>query len=79
MDKRIASGAPTEDAWNETSIELVGAAEAHTRAFVVNTYNAVMSKMLPTVSKELGAVLSHLLQLYGVYIALKCIGDLFRV
>lgn len=79
MDARIARGTPMEDAWNETSIELVAAAEAHTRAFVVDTYDRVMTKLFKTVSKDLGTVLSQLLHLYGVYVALKSVGDLFRV
>lgn len=67
-----------EDAWNETAIELVAAAEAHCRAFIVQTYYNVTNE-LKNVSSELRKVLVNLMQLYAVHIALRCTGDLLRV
>lgn len=71
-------GKTYEEAWNETQIELVAAAEAHCRAFIVQTYYNVTSQ-LQNVSNELRKVLVHLMELYAVHIVLRCTGDLLRV
>ncbi|XP_044256836.1 probable peroxisomal acyl-coenzyme A oxidase 1 [Tribolium madens] len=76
INARVRNGKKYEDAWNETSIELVAAAEAHCRCFIVTTfYNKVNSL---NVSKELKTVLIQLMNLYAVYTALRLTGDLFR-
>lgn len=78
IDQRVKQGKAYEDAWNETSVELVSAADSHGRAFILQTYaNTVAS--INTVSSELKTVLVKLQQLYTVHTALKCIGDLLRV
>lgn len=78
MNDRIRRGLDSEYAWNETSIELVAASEAHCRAFIVETYYNSVQQVVPTVSKELGKVLTELCELYAVYTLQRCIGDLLR-
>jgi acyl-CoA oxidase len=73
----MSKGKAYEDAWNETSIELVAAAEAHCRSFIVETFYNTVNNL--NVSKELKVVLVQLLNLYGVYTALRLTGDLLRV
>lgn len=79
MNDRIQKGVCSEDAWNQTSIELAAAADAHCRAFIVETYAKMMEKIEATVSNELKTVLIQLRDLYGVHTALKLTGDLLRV
>lgn len=67
-----------EDAYNETSIELVAAAEAHCRVFLVETYYNAFSE-LTNISDELRAVLKQLMELYAVHTILRNVGDLLRV
>lgn len=79
VNERIKRGLAPEDAWNETSIELVSASEMHCRAIVVDTYYNSMMELTKTVSKPLKIVLLQLVDLYAAYIALKFSGDLLRV
>lgn len=78
INERVQKGRIYEDAWNETSIELVAAAEAHCRAFMVETYYGVMKK-INNISEPLRKVLNDLMELYAVHVALRCTGDLLRV
>lgn len=73
----MRDGKAYEDAWNETSIELVAAAEAHCRGFILETFFNTVKKL--NVSNELKIVLEQLMNLYGVYTALRQTGDLLRV
>lgn len=77
MNERIKQGVAPEDAWNQTSIELVAAAEAHCRAFIVNIFYEKIQQV--NVSVELRKILDHLVELYAVNTLLKCSGDLLRV
>lgn len=74
----MKSGRVYEDAWNETSIELVAAAEAHCRVFLVETYYNAFNE-LKKISNELRTVLKQLMELYAVYTILRNVGDLLRV
>lgn len=76
INERIQRNIPPEDAWNQTSIELVAAAEAHCRAFVVKTYYAKIQNC--NVSQKLLPVLNQLVELYAVNTLLRCSGDLLR-
>lgn len=78
INERVRNGRAYEDAWNESSIELTAAAEAHCRGFIVKTFFNTVSN-LNGISNELKTVLVHLMQLYSVHIALKLTGDLLRV
>lgn len=77
MNNRIKQGVIPEDAWNQTSIELVAAAEAHCRAFVVRIFYEKIKQV--KVSPELQKVLNQLVELYAVHTLLRCSGDLLRV
>ncbi|XP_044765902.1 probable peroxisomal acyl-coenzyme A oxidase 1 [Coccinella septempunctata] len=77
IDRRVKTGKVYEDAWNETSVELVSAADSHGRAFILQTYaNTVAS--INTLSPQLKEVIVQLQQLYTVYTALRCVGDILR-
>lgn len=71
-------GESPEDAWNHTSIELVQAAEAHCRSFLVQRFVEWITS-LTTVSRELHEVLKLLCELYAVYWVLQRVGDFLRV
>ncbi|KAL3289791.1 hypothetical protein HHI36_023183 [Cryptolaemus montrouzieri] len=77
IDERVKRGRAYEDAWNETSVELVSAADSHGRAFILQTYQNVLSG-IKHLSPELKKVLVELQELYTVYTALRCTGDLLR-
>ncbi|XP_057330824.1 probable peroxisomal acyl-coenzyme A oxidase 1 [Microplitis mediator] len=77
IDRRIRQGESPEDAWNHTSIELVQAAEAHCRSFLVLRF-AEWVKSLTNVSKELHDVLKQLCEMYAVYWVLQRLGDFLR-
>lgn len=78
-ENRIKQGLATEVAWNETSVELVSTSEMHCRAIVVETFYKVILTTIDNVSKPLREVLLQLVDLYAVYTALNCRGDLLRV
>ncbi|XP_074109403.1 acyl-coenzyme A oxidase 1 [Cotesia typhae] len=77
IDRRMRKGESPEDAWNHTSIELVQAAEAHCRAFLVLRF-AEWIKSLTNISKELHNVLRELCEMYAVYWVLQRLGDFLR-
>lgn len=79
INERVQKGEVYEDAWNNTSIELVAAAEIHGRTLIVETYYNTVEDWKNNVSKELIIVLEQLLKLYAVHTALRHTGDLLRV
>ncbi|XP_019874586.2 probable peroxisomal acyl-coenzyme A oxidase 1 [Aethina tumida] len=77
INERVRRGRSFEDAWNETSLELVSAADAHCRTFLVDIfYQSVHS--LVNISPSLKSVLIDLLELYAVNTAIRMTGDLLR-
>lgn len=78
FERRIRNGASQEDAWNETSIELMQCAEAHCRAFIVMRFIEAVRENI-SASKELRVILQHLCELYAVYWVLQKLGDFLRV
>ncbi|KAJ8983313.1 hypothetical protein NQ317_010851 [Molorchus minor] len=78
INERVKKGEAYEDAWNNTSIELVAAAEIHGRTFIVETFFSTVQKLRKQTSVELGTVLSQILELYAVYTILRSTGDLLR-
>ncbi|KAF7281939.1 hypothetical protein GWI33_004056 [Rhynchophorus ferrugineus] len=74
INDRIKSGQSYEEAWNNSSIELVEAAEIHGRIFIVDTFHQYVQKL--DVSDSLKTVLKQLDQLYAVSQALKLSGHL---
>lgn len=77
IDNRTKQGKAYEDAWNETSIELVAAAEMYARAFVVKKYADTVDQ-IENLSDALKSVMIQLCHLYAVHTALKFVGDLLR-
>ena len=77
MEKRIKSGSTREEASNFTSIELVSAAYAHCRAFILKSGHILVEKA--EVSPELMKSLRHLVELHAVDLCLENFGDLLRV
>ncbi|KPJ09436.1 putative peroxisomal acyl-coenzyme A oxidase 1 [Papilio machaon] len=78
IEKRQASGMSYEDAWNMTSVQLTAASEAHCRAIILSSYYTETEKISRDVSAPLRLVLTQLVELYVVYWALQCVGDLLR-
>ncbi|KAF7991392.1 hypothetical protein HCN44_002954 [Aphidius gifuensis] len=78
MDDRIKNGTSSEDAWNQTSIELTQAAEAHCRAFLITRFIDWVKSKHGKISNELFIVLSQLSELYAVYWVLQRVGDFLR-
>ncbi|CAG9759255.1 unnamed protein product [Ceutorhynchus assimilis] len=76
INDRIRKGQAAEDAWNNTSIELVEAADIHGRTFIVQTFYETVKRL--DVSPGLRTVLNKLVELYAVTQALKLSGHLLR-
>ncbi|XP_034179560.1 acyl-coenzyme A oxidase 1 [Osmia lignaria lignaria] len=77
MDSRIQKGISSEDAWNQTSIELAQCADAHCRVFIVQQFVEAVSQ-ITSVSKQLRQVLSQLCELYAIYSVLQRRGDFLQ-
>ncbi|XP_045771127.1 probable peroxisomal acyl-coenzyme A oxidase 1 isoform X1 [Maniola jurtina] len=75
---RIKSGMDYEDAWLMTTVQLVGAAEAHCRAVLLGTYWNEMKRITKTSSENVRKVLHQLAVLYLMYWALEKTGDLLK-
>ncbi|CAG9117946.1 unnamed protein product [Plutella xylostella] len=76
LQKHVKSGMAYEDAWNAASVQLVAASEAHCRAVLCEVYWTETERLAAASSRELGAVLKQLAELYLVYWALEKGGDL---
>lgn len=76
LDERVRRGTSPEDAWNETSLEMCAAAEAHCRVVVVSTFASTMKEA--HFSPELALVIDQLVQLYAVVTVMKYTGDMLR-
>ncbi|XP_075210147.1 acyl-coenzyme A oxidase 1-like [Lycorma delicatula] len=72
IDRLVNTGMSPEDAWNNTSIQLVQSAEAHCRAFKVLTFIEYVRE--GKLSQPLRIVLTQLCELYAVYWLLKKLG-----
>ncbi|GAB0092190.1 Acyl-coenzyme A oxidase [Sergentomyia squamirostris] len=78
VDRRIREGLKPGDASNASGIELVAAAEAHTRAFILRAGYESTEEITRSVSPALAAVFRDLLELYAVEAAQKVQGDLLN-
>uniref|UniRef100_A0AAG5DQ63 Acyl-coenzyme A oxidase n=1 Tax=Anopheles atroparvus TaxID=41427 RepID=A0AAG5DQ63_ANOAO len=78
IEQRQKAGATQEEATNQTSIELARTADAHCRAFLVQSGYEMIEKACQTASPELARVLRSLYHLYTYDEALKALGDLLR-
>lgn len=79
LNERVKKGQLYEDAWNQTSIELVEVADLHGRIIIIETFYNTVRDLRGVTSKELWTVLEQLLQLYAVHTTIKCSGHLLRV
>ena len=79
IERRKKSGYSVEGATNMTSIELAQAAEAHCRAYLVQSSYEMAKGFGSHVSNSLATVLHQLIELYAVETCLKSIADLIRV
>ncbi|KAI5753506.1 hypothetical protein M8J77_000787 [Diaphorina citri] len=73
IESKTRSGMSSEDAWNETSIHLVQAAEAHCRAFIVQTFIKILRTA--NLSPSLRDVLAQLCELYAIFFLLNSSGN----
>ncbi|KAL0901877.1 hypothetical protein ABMA27_007032 [Loxostege sticticalis] len=76
--KHINNGMDYEDAWQMTTVQLVGAAEAHCRAVICRVYRDETARLTAGCSPGVKAVLDQLSTLYLLYWALERTGDLLR-
>jgi acyl-CoA oxidase len=74
-----SAGLDPYDSWNQASVQLVQAAEAHGRAFLVERYVDTVRTGMTNFSPELRAVMEQLCELYAVYWALLRTGDFLMV
>ncbi|KAF4526156.1 hypothetical protein B566_EDAN008192 [Ephemera danica] len=78
LQRGTASGLAPEIAWNSVSVQLVEAAEAHCRAFLVERYVEALHTRMIELSPELRAVMQQLCKLYCVYWTLRKRGDFLQ-
>lgn len=79
IEQHKKRGLSNEDAVNRTSIELVQCAEAHCRAFLVQSAYETTKNIDKTLSPQLSAVIKQLVELYAIDTCLRLLGDLLRV
>lgn len=79
VEQRKKAGHTHEQATNMTGMELVQAAEAHAKVFLIRTVNESMAQLKRTLSPSLYVVMEQLVELYVVDTALKSLHDLLRV
>uniref|UniRef100_A0A8D8RJH7 Acyl-coenzyme A oxidase n=2 Tax=Cacopsylla melanoneura TaxID=428564 RepID=A0A8D8RJH7_9HEMI len=73
IESNTRSGMSSEVAWNQASILLVQAAEAHCRSFIVDTFIKVLHTA--PLSPVLHSVLSQLCELYAIFFLLNSSGN----
>ncbi|CAH1737123.1 probable peroxisomal acyl-coenzyme A oxidase 1 [Aphis gossypii] len=76
INKLINSGMSQEDAWNETSIKLSKATEAHCRAFVIQSFITTVKTL--QLSSELIKILTVLCKLVCAHWMLNQMGDFLQ-
>lgn len=69
----------TEDAVNQTSIELASASETHCQAFLLQAAIDVLGSATKELSPALGVVMRDVLELYSADLAIRSIGSLLQV
>uniref|UniRef100_A0A1L8EHW8 Acyl-coenzyme A oxidase n=1 Tax=Haematobia irritans TaxID=7368 RepID=A0A1L8EHW8_HAEIR len=79
LSERMMAGQTQGEAFNNTGIELIQAAEYHGRQFVADTfYKAITGPKTSKLSKSSKAVLESLLELYLVHLTLRHLSDILR-
>lgn len=79
VEQRKKAGYTHEEAVNLTSLELAQTAEAHCRAFLVQSGHEMIEKLCQRVSPALAKVMRTVGELYAYNEALDSIGSLVRV
>lgn len=77
LQKYEKTGLDYEEAWNQASVQLVNASEAHCRAILCEISWTELERLSKTVSPNLGKVLMQMAEMYLIYWALEKRGDLF--
>lgn len=75
LERQTRDSVAPEIAWNESSLHLVKCAEAHARAFIVQTFVDTLENLRTSISVHLHIVLTQLCELYAVYWILKNLGE----
>ncbi|CAH0592213.1 unnamed protein product [Chrysodeixis includens] len=76
LRKRLESGLSYEQAWELSTIQLNGAAEAHCRAVMSQNYKSEIERLTVNSSPNVKLVLQQLYKVYLYYWALERTGDL---
>lgn len=77
LDKRGRQGQAPHDAWNQSSVSLIKAAQAHARYFMVNRYiNAIQGGKF---SDPVRQILLQLCELFVIYWLMERHGDFILV
>lgn len=79
VEARKSRGMTQEEAANRCSIELASTADAHCRAFLVQSNHVMINQACRDVSPALGTVLKHVIELFAVDTCIKALADLQRV
>lgn len=79
IEQRKRAGRTPEEAVNLTSIELARTADAHCRAFLVQSGYEMIEKSCTSAPPELARALRDIYELYAYDEAMKAVGDLLRV
>ena len=79
IEQRKQQGMTNEDASNNTAIELIQCAEAHCRAFLLQSAYEMSKNNGKTLSPELCAALDNVIELYALDTCMRTLGDLLRV
>lgn len=79
IENRKNLGYSHEEASNQTSIELAAAAEAHCRAFLVQSSYEMTKNLGTTVSTSLATSIHLMIELYAIETCTKLLSDLLRV
>ena len=77
LDKRNRNGEAPHNAWNNTSVLLIKAAQAHARYFVVDRY--VSSLQEGNFSGPVRSILTQLCELFSIYWLMERYGDFVLV
>ncbi|XP_032528622.2 probable peroxisomal acyl-coenzyme A oxidase 1 [Danaus plexippus] len=76
IQKHVSRGQQYEEAWNSSSVQLIKASEAYSRALLCEVFWFEVDKVSSTLSNNLAVVLKQLAELYITYWALEKRGDL---
>jgi len=76
LDEKLSSGLRPEDAWNQTTVQLVYSSMSHMRAFVIQQYAKTLQRS--DISSPLKCVLSTLFEIMALTWINRHSGDFVR-